>query len=190
MSYFGVPGGARLRLGSAPWPRPDAFPRAARGRFPARPRLGLPGPAIAMARPRTWPGPSGRPLLRVVRAGRWPRVAPCPGVPVLRPRRPLFRPGGGPQVRPLRRPDLDLGPPSGPDGPVCSKPFPAISLHVGSARRGPEPRPDCGVGVRVQTGVTTLLAQRFGFHVPVCQGRGPRAARFARSLPSAPTLCV
>ena len=112
--------GARLRLGSAPWPRPDAFLRAARGRFSAWPRLGLPGPAIAMARPRTWPGPSGRPLLGVC-FGRPP--AQCRAEPLLfslcGPGGPSFRPGSGSQVRPLRRPDP--GPPSGPDGPVLFK---------------------------------------------------------------------
>ena len=53
----------RCVLARRPWP------------LSAWPRLGLPGPATAAARPRTWPGPSGW-LWGVVSAGCRPSVAP------------------------------------------------------------------------------------------------------------------
>jgi len=121
------------------------------------------------------------PSWRVVSAGRRPSVAPsrcCSRFAA--PAAPLFGPAAGP--RSGRFGALTRDPLPARTGPSCSKPFPAISLLVGSARRSSAPRPVCGACVRAQTGVTQttglkIRGSRFPYH-----DRGPR---FGRLLPVA-----
>ena len=190
LAFSGFGGGTLLLRAGALAP-----PRSVSARFPwlasARPRLRLPGPAIAMARPRTWPGPPGAASLRCV-SGRAAdsvsrRAAVCSrfAAPAA-----LVRPGSGSQVRPPRRPDP--GPPPARPSPSCSKTVSgALSLLAGPKGRSSAPRPDYRACVRAQTGVTyttgpEIRGSRFRFSRAEVLGR----RRFARSLPSAPALRV